>query len=631
MHRLTPTDSGWTRGGLWLAILWGGLALSTAHAEDELPGTSEAIVDSNRVSARQRPSFMLPDIVVEGEDLSRLTGGMRLLEIEMPGLRPEQQPLIVAPGPTRYARRFARPFETALPQPETMSHPRGHLAVAAEAGYGGELSFAALGTETHLLWGDLAGWSERIAARDHLEIGLGWLRARPAANPRRRFSVGIDYLIDRHRELSLADTTGLGGSDPRIDVEQKLLVGGVLWEGLTRAWGGRYVLRARAHGGELRTSWRPLRVPAEKPVGRWIRGSLGITSFGTRRDLVAFQPDYGEAIRPDVDLRAGWALRQGAADSTRQSLRWQGHLGWSRLWGSARLGIGAGSGGNHDHQVIGPWLAIEHRGAQGKLRLRFESEPRALFAEENLAAGIRLHPGGAASPGNLFSTWERALVGHRAQRRDHIPGEMRRALPLPVPVQFDPRVDPQTTLAHLAGELLLLGERAWLRLRAQGAHWEHTLSWQARDLANGPVGYTLVNLEEPRWRTDLETEVRVRFARSFEWVLTHAWRRDDAPTPAQEILFLPEHEASVLVGGCGERWLYGVRLNYRQSAPSTGEDELGESLFWSAAVGWTFGAARVLLIGENLLDEEIITLPGVGIAERRVRVVWEKTFFGRTS
>lgn len=631
MDRWTLNDSGICRAPVWLAFLGALGILAGARAQEPPPPASDAPGDSSQVQSRKRPSFMLPDIVVEGEDLSRLTGGMRLLEIEMPGLRPEQRPLVVAPGETRYARRFARPFATALPPVQPRLHPRGLLALTAEEGYGGGLSFATLGAETHMLWGDLNGWSERVKDRDQLEVALGWVRARPAANPSTRFSLGLDYALDRARERPLADTTGLGSQNPMVATEQKLLMGGLLWEGLMRAGEGRFVWRARAHAGEFRTAWEPHLQRTEHPVGRWIRGSFGIATFGTRRDLIALWPQESAPMRPEVDLDVGWSLRQGAADSTRQGPHWQGHLGWSRLWPGTRIGIGAGSGGDRDEQVIGPWVAVEHRAADGKLRVRLESEPRALFAEDLLAGGARLHPGGSDSPGRVSAVWERALIDQRGTLRDHLPGEMERALPLPVPARFDPLIAPQTTLAHVAGELLLLMERAYLRLRTRTARWEHPFGWEACELSQGPAGYLLANMDEPRWRTDIDAQLRVRFARSFECVLTHAWHHDDAPTPEDAILFLPEHEASVLVGGRTQHWLYGMRLRYRQSAPDAAGEEIGESLSWSAALGWSFGTMRAVLVAENLLGEEITILPGVGLDERRVRVFWERTFFGRAS
>jgi len=580
---------------LVLSTLGASLSAGSILAQDAPPSDSTEVppvVD-------QRPSFLLPDLIVEGEDLSRFTGGMRDLEVAMPGVAPRQKPLLVGPEETSYRRRASLPATLTLPPPHVPHLTRGLLHVSLDASPGGEASLACLPSigAPHFLWCDVEGWTDRLPDRDHLQGAGGWIWAPPGSDPSTRLAVRAHLARDRwgDRPSPFSDSTRATG-------EHRWLNAAATAEQRTTALGTPWVIRLRARGGEAQAAWEePVtggQVLRQEATGRWISADLGFRSVGS-----------DERSRPEVDAWAGVAGRESPADSNDTVLRWNGHLGFSHVFARGRLGLGIAGGGDDETDAIGPWITWQRSG------WRMEIAPRVTFSEEMFEG--RPGPGDGPvpeSPG-IFAT-RKAVSGYdpvtprRYGRR------------FPTPSGFDPRLPPQRAWPRVASQLLVQGEAGWVRLDAEAAELKGVISWSSgRDgyvLANQGEGWIYGAGAELLWRPGGGVEAHLAYTHT-EWDAG-----DDAP---DELTFLPRNELSAALRKRFGSLLAGLRLHWRGSVSAgEGMDPMERFVAVSATIGWSLPNARLIIVGENLSGEEVLYRPGDGCDDAWVRLVWEHTF-----
>lgn len=612
-------------------------SIAASHSgEDSLPAGDRGSTLGEQ--AEERPAFMLPDIVVEGEDLSRLSGGIRLLELEIPGVKPGQEPLLVEPGPTRYRRRLAAPFQVVLPAIECSPLPRALLRVSAEKGPGGSVSLALPPSPAgpRLLWCDLSGWNNRIPDRDRMEAAIGCLLANAPGDPQTRIGFGVRAALDGWDENS-AD-----------DGEQIQLYTGLFWERRKHVLGLPMVVGARARGGWVSTKavglgsgsslacMRPAywTMPSEIKA-RWAGAEIGIATFGTLRDLknlpaarrTAGARDEIPCSRAEIDLTVGIVGQRNPCDISDTSLRCRGHLGGSRTLGPGRIALGVAGGYGQDHGSLGPWVVYNAFWQESAVHLRTEIAPRILFAEEMLCTDAMLIPGAQHPTDERFSRGHRFALEDGGFKRGALPGMTRKGARLPTPAVVNPLLPPQRAWPRASGELLLQRDGGWVRLKARAEKLQNPLDWRQLPSASRTDVYeTVVRLD--RWLTRLDTEAHWWVASTLEAQAAYRWTHDAGSSSEDALLFLPEHEfISSLVGHVG-KLLWGLGLHLRSGTSAGDEAEsLDGFLALCGSFGWSFDSARIFLVCENLLNDEIVYIPGDGEDGLWLRLVWEYSFF----
>jgi hypothetical protein len=594
-----------TRGhaaGLGILALMLGIASPALPQDPSQPGDPQAVAEPHAVPRGEtRPAFVLPDVVVEGEDLSQLTGGLRLLELEVPNVSPQQKPLLVTPRSTGYRRRTIVSFRPELPPAAAAVRLRGLLRVAAEQGPGGSASLAYLpeAARPGLLWCDLRGWTKRVADHEQLEGSAGWFSAAPADDPHWRLGLAMRGLTRRWEP---------GPADSALRVLQ---ASGFV-EGRAHLLGGPAVVGLGLEAADARASWSD---PAggrsdEALSGRWAVADLGVTTGGSTRDLR--RPRTSLA----VDVRGGVIFAESPEQSQDAHPECRGHIAWRIPLNNGRVDLGLGGGGTRDEYLFGPHLVHHWRWQDNQLQMHVTVGPEVTYARELLLPG-----GGLPSYVTAARYAPKLTYGG-------LPAAMRRPGDVPGLAVVDPQLPPQRAWPRVAFELLVRREFGYLQAKASVAELKDPLSWRRVSSPSAPSGavYRTASLAD-RWLTRLEAQGYWRFGKGSELRVAYAWTHDAEHASGQALLFVPEHELFAALDVQTGRILWGAGLHCRDKVSAgDGAPELDAFFALSGSVGWRFANGRLMLIAENLLNEEIVHYPGEGLGERWLRLAWEQSF-----
>ncbi|MCK4306078.1 MAG: hypothetical protein KAY24_17695 [Candidatus Eisenbacteria sp.] len=587
-------------GCLWSAALlvtWGGYVVSAADSEPSPTAPRE-----------MRPAFVLPDVVVEGEDLSCLAGGTRLLEMELPGVKPRQEPLLVEPGPTGYRMRPSMPFQITRPPEARSPWARGLVRTTLESGPGGSASLAWLPWPNRpgLLWCDMAFWKDRLPDCDHQEGAVGWLSSGPVADPHARIGFGLRTARNRWDDPR-SSRANADSSVRFVQVEG-------FWERMSQPYWLPAVISLRAAGGQVRTSWLEEITGGDgatrTETGSWIGAEMGMATRGSLSDLNALSRSRSR-LESDLNIGVVRKTSERAPDSTCNRLRGRGNLGWSFGCGSGRLGLGVGVGGEGHDWMVGPLLMYGARWQESGILLRAEVNPQTSYAEEMLA------------PGGVLASCVTSALYNCGTERGVVPEVMHRNVQLPGLARINPLLAPQRAWLHVSSELLLQRDDGWMRCKLTAADLRSPLSWQRLPSAARFGVYETVNVKD-RWLVRFESEGHWQIGPGIAGRMAYAWTHETEVSSDQPLLFLPAHELVSSLDGRLGSFLWGAGLHVRSRvAAGQGAEDLETILALSASVGWSLASMRVLLIGENLMDEEILYRPGDGVDGRWVRIALE--------
>jgi len=598
-----------------------------------------AEADSARgAPAVRRPSFMLPDVVVQGEDLARFTGGVRQLEIGVPGVVPQQRPVQVDPAPSAYFPSWETPFNVLGPQRRERRAVRGLTRVMAASASGGQAGFALLPDPRGpiMLWGDLEGWDDAWPGVQRWAGRAGLIAAHPSLHPRQRLGVGLG-------------TSGVAWASQRATLGRGAVAGGRqqwagghgLWQRQARLLGLPGVMALRGRIGQLHTAWDQPAGDVHR-TGRWVVGELAYTTPGASgqppnlcgQTLVPFGSASrgAQGTHPVVEVRGGLAHLRSPARRAETGARGAARLGLSHGLSVGRISAGAALAGDEDDHVVAPWLALATCGERGTPVVRIEVAPRVVYADEVLLGREALMPGGADFPTHLTGRLETLAVDGLDLDRVDRPGAARAGggARLPRGALAEMRLRAQTAWPRVLGELLLRGGAGYLRLTAALAELECPLAWIPVDsvaLAAGAVAgagaYRLAEFPDRRV-FDFLAESGWRLTRGLELRARYAWTHDEKHDTPQALPFVAEQEGFVALGGSLGRWSWEGAAHLRGAAPAgAGRPRLESFANVSASLGWSFGSARLLLRAENLRDEPIELRPGLGARSPWVEIAWE--------
>ncbi len=599
------------------------LATGSAHgqASETVAGDSTALV-RRPPGGETRPTFLLPDVVVEGEDQSQLAGGMRFLDVEIPGVGPTEVPMAVEPGPTDYRRRYTLPFGFKLPPPHTTTLPQGLLRITGAGDPSAKVSgvYLPASASAQMLWIDLGAWRDRLPGRNHRHGSVGALLATPGAQPDTRVTVEL---------RALRDSWGEDGRDTwSTDASHALFFARAVWEQRVRLWGLRSALGVRARGGRLATTWSQTNYDvaptySDQSSG-WGGVELQLVEEGSDWSPRRFDRDAGTG--PDVDLLVGVMNLADPWGGSETVLRWKGHVGLERGFGFGQLRLGLAGGGEGETHTLAPYLALQRAWRDRGLLLRAELAPRVSFASDIICRpDVRLPPESSSEREVLFHGEGISRLGaiERYDRHAAVEAEDTR---LPTPTLFNPRLPAERAWPGLLTELVLLREHGWLHVTADLSELRDPLSWHRVDGTTGAPPYASASLET-RWMAHIGLEGSGTLTRETYARLAYVWTYDEKSDSRQALLFVPEHELHASVHGRFGSFLWGTGLHARAREPAgDGAPAYGSFAALSAFVGWSFGNSDLGLTVENLFGSEITYRPGDGLTDPRVSVSWEHTF-----
>ncbi len=585
----------------------------------------------------ERPAFLLPDVVVEGEDRSRLGGGIRVLEMEVPTVRPQQEPLPVDPGPSAYEHRRGMPFRIVLPARTSVPDWRGAFRVAPSSAPGLSATGVLLpgSADRSLLLGWLDWHRDRLESNERLAGSLGYELRDSAADPRTRLSLGADGQREEWTLHAGGKDVGEAADETRFfrgRLERR--VGGAsAWSSVLgvepfyqRASLQRPVPRATdgARDENYRAEWGGIAGTIDH-VGRWdARPAL--------RDNAArvFGERIGrDALLPEYHVRGEWlhATREWddpvlttAVDSSDSRLRWDARAGASLAWAGGRLVLGAAGAGFGEELFVGPWVGWARESAEATLAYRVEFRPVATFADQYLSLGEW------QSHGEMPEREAFGLMGHRGLTRDGAPHAAWRSriCRQPAGAIVDPHLPMQRAWPRLTGKVILTRDTFHLSGGLAVARLEDPLTWQAVSDTTAEGLYQLTTAEN-RYVARVECESRYdpHPNLGLTWAYAASW---DEGSGADRLAFLPRNDLFVGVGRDRPGYLWGVGVQLRDDAPGLNKGFASVS----ASVGYRFREGRVYVRGVNLTGEDVIYLPGRGRDDIEVQLVWEQALV-RTS
>ncbi len=586
-----------------------------------------AAADSAGAGARgapgvRRPSFMLPDVVVQGEDLSRFTGGVRRLEVGIPGVMPQQRPVPVEPGPIAYVPSWETPYAVLGPRLEEGRPVRGLMRAAAASFGGGQLGCAWLPDVRGplLLWSDLEGWDEQRPGVRRWSGRAGLIGAQPPLDPAQRLGLGLGTSGATWKSQRAAS-----GARPVDGGRQHWAGAHGLWQRRARILGQPGVMALRGRIGQLRTSWDQPAGDVDR-TGRWAVAELSYSA-----------PSDGEGSRPVMAARAGLARLRSPEREAAARARGELRLGLMRALAWGRVSAGAALAGDEEDRLLAPWLAVVWGGGRGAPLVRIEAAPQVVYADEVLLGRETLMPGGADFPGHLVHRLETLGADGLDLDLADRPGAERAGAGarLPRAAVGDPLLRGQTAWPRVLGEVLLRAGDGYLRLTAAACKLERPLGWAAVDsierAAGGTVGagaHRLATLAD-RGVFGCQFESGWRLARDLALRARYAWTHDERRATSRALPFVPAHEGFIALSGDLGRLSWEGAAHLRDQAPAgAGRPRLDAFVNVTASAGWSFGASRVLVTIENLARDDIELRPGLGARERWIAVAWEQALSG---
>jgi len=559
---------------------------SSAFARGPAPRRAAAERDSTARPSGEatapRPSFLLPDVVIEGSDLSRFVGGRRLLDPVAPVVEAGPAPALVHPGETHYRRRVGVPFEASLPPLVVDPVERGRVRALLSDGATRELGAYWSFSPANLAWLDLVDRRHRTAGRRHRGADAGYQAADASADPSWRGRASVE-LRDESWE-------------PARDYAWKPSDGSLAWRvrGSLEAGGGILGERATLTGLAAVAG-----VEMRAARGGWQSLDLRVRRRGPVYDLrVLAAPDrsLGAISRFEFDLLGG-IVRQRNMRGEQTDGRLRGRAGFSTsvLRGLLTLGIAGGAEGWRG--ILGPWLAWRCAFEEPGLLVAVEAAPTVHWFDEWWGSVARLAPP--------------ALLGPE-------PEEER----MPFAAQIlDPLQPPQRAWPRLALEVWWARPSGALRAEAVLARVHDPFDWTWSSAAGTRLPATSHN-EARRM-----TEIRVRGERRLGADLIargeYHWVRDGERDPRRRLLLLPEHRVRAALGWEPGEWLAQVGLESRgRSLLDRRGARLAGYPSLSVHLGRSLGAHTLALVGENLLNETVEAWPGEVLDERWFGIEW---------
>ncbi len=591
---------------------------------------------------RRRPSFMLPDVVIEGEDTRRLGGGVRLLDLSVPGVAPEQRPVTVAPPASGYQRRTRSPLRIELPAPPSRDLLRGYSHLSGDSRPGGRLALAVMPRVAGptLLWCDVRGWDQRLDATARGELGAGIVTAREPLRPDHRFGLGVGGGLLAWDDLSepVAGETLRGG-------EQRFLAAHGLWQQRARPLGLDGVVGVRGRLGHMRTRYDAATATSQSLAreGRWasLQVSWATEDRGPNQrvvrgaELPAAAARGGRSPRLLAEARSAVVWRRNPADSSHAGVRGDGLLGVDLGFPGGRLGVGLAGGGDEESQTLGPYVSVEHAAADGARVLRLEAAPCIGYADEMLLGEETFMPGGRDHPSRLHHRLEylavtgSELVPTFAAGPQPIGGAPR----WPRSALGDPLQAAHVAWPRVTGELLVRGGGGEIQLAALAAWLDQPLAWvpQGAQFVAGedslPPAYHLANAADRRL-LGLQVDVAFSLSAQARVRCRYAWSHDELRDSEEALAFVAEHEGWIGLEGALGSLLWMVSAHARSEAPAGGNlPALDAFVDLSTTIGWRFGDGRLFCRVANLLGDDVRVRPGDGADEPWVRLGWEQSFY----
>ncbi|MCK4412869.1 MAG: hypothetical protein KAY32_04940 [Candidatus Eisenbacteria sp.] len=579
-------------------LLLAGAAGGNAFAQAPPPDSVAAVA-----AADERPAFLLPDIVVEGEDLSRLAGGARLMALETPTIEPAEQPDMMPPAPTHYRRRATVPFDIALPPLRPLQRQQAFLRAGLTSDRGRALSAVWMPSPAVLFWFDDQAWDGRVSARRHEQLEAGAVVARPVAQPMWR--AGLTLAAGREdwdrgaREGAWQESGTTAAPRGEAFFEQALGRGS-----------GSVVVALRAAAGRSRTEI--CRDPAcrQAQVRRtagWQTMEIGLRRRGTPRDLrllVGNGETRPAARRLEIDLQGGYVRRDNGVDAPVERARGMGRIGWTfpAHGGLLTAGIAGGGEGDAAGGVIGPYVTYHHAAAGSGTYVALEIAPEIRFAEEEGRPTARL-----TTP---------AAQGVRP----------RPAPPPAVPLLTDPLLPAQRAWPCITGEWFVRRSAGWLHVSATAAAVRDPFDWTSDSLAVGPALLASARGDD-RWLATVAISGETRWMGGLRLRGRHRWVHDAEPREGAGLCWLPAHELRAALDGRWGALRMGAALSTRSRVDRdhVGEHRAGFTQL-DARIGWCFGMHTLHLVASNLFGETITWWPGETVDDAWLGFEWQLAF-----
>ncbi|MBD3236670.1 MAG: hypothetical protein GF330_08200 [Candidatus Eisenbacteria bacterium] len=559
------------------------------------PPEAASRVPSGPAAESGRPAFRLPDIVVAGEDQSRLGGGVRMLGAEVPGISPEQEPLLIEPGVTQYRRRRSRPFAVAWPPRATVYAPHGWLRARAAGGPFGSLVLLALPRQRPqaLLWMELESWQERVPDREHSAIDLGWREVHSPRDPTWRLAF----------DLRGARETWQGVDRPDRESEQDAAAtclhlerGGTL-AGRQLVWTGEL-----AAGASRTRFWDPApdAQDRQRRTDSWLVLTGGVRTLPAAPDLRTLD-DTGVVLA----LSGAFARLDGPWSSARSGARWSGRWAWRQPMDLGTLELGwAGEGdAGHEQTLWAPHLRYERSWRAAGTHLALTISPRRLYADGPLRRARR-------------GTGTRALMGRGLDW-----------FATPFPTVGTTELPPQDAWPRYALSLVRVSPNLDLRLGASAAQWKRPFDWQSIGPTTDRDLWTLVGAAH-RWVVEGTIAGEWRIAEPLEFHLRYRGLREmHRPDGVGRLRFLPEHEAVSAVRFTPGIWLAELAAHARSRVATGAADEtIAPFVTYDGRCGVRLGAHLVALVIENLTAAPAALRPHEVSDARWFGIEWNHAF-----
>jgi len=569
---------------------------STGRALDRASGTAVA-----EPQEQARPAFVLPDIRVEGEDLSRLAGGVRLLPPDIPAIGPETEPQPIGVGPTRYRPRRSLPFVIDLPRPDHGTQTRALTRLRAAQGPWITVAGLWLPTRRMLIAGEADVQRDRIPGREAQGMLLGAAHVAPGEHPAQRLAGALRFQQDEWQPHE--------GSLWQHNATKTVWRGSL--EGERRLRLARQDARAglRLAGARGKTQVSPAGEPTAVWDGRWAAVRARLAAGPELADLRLLAPRARAAAglgRDELafDLLAAFVHRDETARAAEGEAEWLTRAGWLHARERLVWLAGAAAGGDGTDAVAGPWLQVRRGWPVRGLLLAVELGPSVTFAEERLTQPDRLPPAMLLRPAD--EPW--------------LP-------PWPAPTLAATSIGAQYAWPRLSGELLWQGAQGWTWLEATWAHVRDPLDWEPREVG-GESYFVAPRAAGDRavWR--FGCELRRRLGIRSAWHLEYRWMRDGEPAGGEGALhYLPEHRLRTGLSGYqgSWRWALGVVLASRTDRPAA-TPAATAFVDLEARVGWRFEHAVLSLVGRNLFGEPVATRFGEVDDARWFGLEWQQRF-----
>lgn len=590
-----------------LLIGSGAAAAQTETPEKTIASESNAVaaveqLPGSGAGAESKPTFLLPDVVVEGEDLSRLTGGIRLLDTDVPGVVPRQQPLVVGPAASRYLPRTALPFDFSTPVAKARREQSGWWRLGVEQEMGLSLAGAWLPglSRRTLLWCDLERSDKRLPGLEQFDGVAGFLQVDDRENPVRKLG-GMVKHIDSNQTPGLMNGLNSG------EIRQSLLSGQAFIEGLSKIGGWPGVRGIYLNGGATTSDFTRQN---GKDDSNWFGSALRFTSRQSSANL--YDP---KTVCTEIDMTVGLLSSSGSDLSTELDIRVNGFAGRSFYHNDFRYALGIGAVGDTDENQIGPWVYWRWTPRERSRQLYAEVAPAVLFADD-LAMGRNFYPNLNRTTGSFHPGYEPQVPAGRAT--------------LPFGARFNPQLSPQIAWPRLFCRFRSDQEQSWFQLTGEFAQLADPISWRQTAPNSRNACFEPVSLEQ-RFAGYLQAELNRSIGRDLNLYVTYLWSYDAESDSAEALAFLALHQAAAYLTGQSGQWLWGggVRFQGNSSSITVADQTPGKIDSWlslTGFLGWRFGTGQLMLRGENLLDDDVLIQPGVGYQEPRLQIAWEQTF-----